>query len=127
MNPLAKALLNVMRIEVLLGVGLVLWLTALSGCSTANHIDAALLGFEYVDSVDIDGNTYEVFRSEKQPNYFRAAMIMEGFCCTYDPQQYINNLHAIEAVSNCSVDAKIITHKGMTSEALVNCGNGGGS
>ena len=115
MNQVAKTLLNLMRIEVLLGVGLLICLTSMSGCSTANHIDAALLGFEYVDSVDIDGNTYEVFRSEKQPNYFRAAMVMEGFCCTYDPQQYIHNLHAIEAVSNCSVDAKIVTHKGMTS------------
>lgn len=124
MNRMAKTLLNLMRIEVLLGIGLVLWLTALSGCSTANHIDAALLGFECVDSVDIDGNTYEVFRSEKRRNYFRAAMVMEGFCCTYDPQQYLDNLHAIEAVSSCSVDAKTLTHKGMTTEAFVECENG---
>ena len=50
MNRVAKTLLNVMRIEVLLGIGLVLWVTVLSGCSTVSHLDATLSGYEYIDN-----------------------------------------------------------------------------
>lgn len=66
MNRVARTFLNLMRIEVLLGIGLMLWVTALSGCSSVNHLDAAIMGYEYVDSRVIGDETYEVFQSKNR-------------------------------------------------------------
>jgi hypothetical protein len=121
MNRVAKTLLNVMRIEVLLGIGLVLWVTALSGCSSVNHLDAAVMGYEYVDSRVIGDETYEVFQSEKQSDFYRAAIIQEGFCCVIDPRRWVNNVKVIEEVTQCKVDSNFVNHSGLLTEARVVC------
>jgi hypothetical protein len=121
MNRVAKTLLNVMRIEVLLGIGLVLWVTALSGCSSVNHLDAAVMGYEYVDSRVIGDEPYEVFQSEKQSDFYRAAIIQEGFCCVIDPRRWVNNVKVIEEVTQCKVDSNFVNHSGLLTEARVVC------
>ena len=48
-NRLSQTILKVMRLEVLLAIGLIVWVTSMSGCSSVNHLDAAVFGYKYVD------------------------------------------------------------------------------
>ena len=51
MNRVAKTLLNVMRIEVLLGIGLVLWVTSISGCASEDQMRSYALGRSIDDRI----------------------------------------------------------------------------
>jgi len=69
-NRLSQTILKVMRLEVLLAIGLIVWVTSMSGCSSVNHLDAAVFGYKYVDKRVIAEETYEVFQSEKQSDFY---------------------------------------------------------
>ncbi|MDB2380580.1 hypothetical protein N9W12_06835 [Luminiphilus sp.] len=51
MNRVAKTLLNLMRIEVLLGIGLVLWVTSISGCASEDQMRSYALGRSIDDRI----------------------------------------------------------------------------
>ena len=120
-NRLSQTILKVMRLEVLLAIGLIIWVTSMSGCSSVNHLDAAVFGYKYVDKRVIAEETYEVFQSEKQSDFFRAAVVQEGFCCSANPRRWVNNVTAIEGITQCKVDPNFVRHAGLMTEARVAC------
>ena len=79
------------------------------------------MGYEYVDSRVIGDETYEVFQSKKQSDFYRAATIQEGFCCVIDPRRCVNNVTAIEGVTQCKVDPNFVRHASLMTEARVAC------
>ena len=99
-------------------LGLLMMVTA---CTSANHLDAAIMSYEYVGNQKFGDRTYEVFRSKKQPDFYRAAILQDFFCCTADPIYFVNNVKAIEAVTGCEIDNTFITHTGLVSQARVIC------
>ena len=92
-----------------------------SACSNVNHFDAGIRGYEYVDSEMIGKRTYEVFRSEKRPDFYWAAIRQDHLCCVSDPIYFVNNVKAIKAVTGCEIDQTFVIHQGLYTEARVIC------
>jgi hypothetical protein len=90
------------------------------GCTSMNKTDAALAGYEFVSSVTIDQQVVDVFRHKHQSDSWMGKRSFQAFG-QIDSSVYMNNLKAIELVSECDLVPATVMNAGPTTTILVDC------